>query len=86
MAEQIIQSMLTTVDNPYNPFDNFDDWYRFDQDNHHFSCERLAEVLPNLSDSNEVESIKITESAINYIVANDPLNIYTKVQKICEIE
>lgn len=86
MAEQIIQSMLTTVDNPYNPFDNFDDWYRFDQENNHFCCEKLAECLPNLDDSNEVESIKMTESAINYIVANDVLGIYTKVQKVLDID
>ena len=22
--------MLTTIDNPFNPFTNFDDWYAFD--------------------------------------------------------
>lgn len=86
MAEQIITSMLTTVDNPYNPFDNFDDWYRFDHDHNYFCCEKLAENLPNLSDSNDVESVKITESAIDFIVANDPLNIYTKVQKVCDVD
>lgn len=85
MAE-IIQSMLTTVDNPYNPFENFDDWYRYDQDHHHFSCERLAEVVGDLDDSNEVEAIAITENAINYIVANDVLGKFAKVQKLCEID
>lgn len=83
---QIIKSMLTTVDNPYNPFDNFDDWYRFDQDHHHFSCERLAQVVGDTSDSNEIEEIAITENAINYIVANDLLGNYMKVQKVCEID
>ena len=83
---QIIKSMLTTVDNPYNPFENFDDWYRFDQDNHHFCCERLAEIVPDFSDSNEIEEIKITESAIDYIISNDLLGKYVKVQKVCEIE
>ena len=78
--------MLTTVDNPYNPFNNFDDWYRFDKDNHHDSCERLAEILPDLDDANEVEAIKMTESAINYIVENDLLGEFTKVQKVCEID
>ena len=84
--EKIIESMLTTVDNPYNPFENFEDWYIYDQDHRHFSCERLAEVVGDLNDSNEVEKIKITESAINYIVANDVLGKYAKVQRLCEIE
>lgn len=84
--EKIIESMLTTVDNPYNPFENFEDWYRYDRDHGHYCCERLAEVVGDLKDSNEVEEIKITESAINYIVANDVLGKYTKVQRVCEIE
>ena len=84
--EKIIESMLTTVDNPYNPFENFEDWYIYDQDHRHFCCERLAEVVGDLKDSNEVESIKITESAINFIVANDVLGKYAKVQRLCEIE
>ena len=84
--EQIIESMLTTVDNPYNPFVNFDDWYRYDRDHKHYCRERLAEVVGDLKDSNEVEKIKIAESAINYIVANDVLGKYAKVQRLCEIE
>lgn len=78
--------MLTTVDNPFNPFDNFDDWYMYDQDHHNFCCERLAEVLGETKDSNEVEEIKMTESAIDYIVTNDVLNKYQKVQRLCEID
>jgi hypothetical protein len=84
--EKIIESMLTTVDNPYNPFENFEDWYRYDRDHEHYCCERLAEVVGDLKDSNPVEEVKITESAINYIVANDVLGKYAKVQRVCEIE
>lgn len=83
---QIIKSMLTTVDNPFNPFDNFDDWYMFDQDNHHFSCEKLAEIVGETDDCTELDEIRITESAIDYIVSNDLTEGYTKVQKLCEIE
>lgn len=83
---KIIKSMLTTVDNPYNPFDNFDDWYRYDQDHHHFSCERLAQVVDDSKDLTEIEEIVMTENAINYIVSNDLLGKYVKVQKLCEID
>ena len=26
------EHMLTTVDNPFNPFNNFDKWYEYDRD------------------------------------------------------
>jgi len=83
---KIIKSMLTTVDNPFDPFDDFDNWYSFDQDKKHFSCERLAEIVPDLNDSNEVEQIRITESAINKIVSDDLTEGFIKVQRVCDIE
>lgn len=83
---KIIKSMLTTVDNPFDPFDDFDNWYAFDQDKKHFSCERLAEIVPDLNDSNEVEQIRITESAINKIVSDDLTEGFIKVQRVCDIE
>ena len=78
--------MLTTFDNPYNPFDNFDDWYQFDVDHHYDSCGLLARQIGNvLDDSMPTEEIKVTESAIDEIVRNDVLNRYTKVQKLLPV-
>lgn len=79
--------MLTTVDNPFDPFDNFNDWFQFDCDHHYDSCGLLARTIGNsLDDSLPTEEIKITESAIDEIVKNDMLNRYTKVQKLLPIE
>lgn len=82
----IIKSMLTTFDNPYNPFENFDDWYRFDCDKHYDSCGLLARKMENVpNDLVPSEEVKVTESAIDEIVKNDVLNRYTKVQKLLPI-
>ncbi len=36
--------MLTTEDNPYNPFTNFDEWYAFDTQKGYNTCGYLARV------------------------------------------
>lgn len=36
--------MLTTIDNPYNPFEQWDEWYAMDHQLGHNTCEFLARV------------------------------------------
>lgn len=71
--------MLTTVDNPYNPFTQWDLWYNFDQHAQHYSCEYLDRVSDTSDGFTEAETIRELNRAIDWIVKNDPLNIYRKV-------
>lgn len=70
---------LTTNDNPFDPFDQFDSWFMYDVDNGYNSCaflDRVARTSDSLSDGeNEAE----IERAIDEIIKYDPLNIYKKV-------
>lgn len=78
--------MLTTVDNPYDPIDDFDHWHSTDLQlsvlNHRRdTCSLLAlfsYCSENLSDKRNDEEI---ERAIDEIIANDSLNIYRKVKR-----
>lgn len=73
------QYMLTTFDNPYNPFLQFDEWKQFDDQQGYNTCGYLARVadLPNdLSDEEEKSAI---EQAIDSIIQHDFLNIYKKI-------
>lgn len=78
--------MLTTVDNPYDPIDDFDRWHSTDLQlsvlNHRRdTCSLLAlfsYCSENLSDKRNDEEI---ERAIDEIIANDSLNIYRKVKR-----
>lgn len=77
----MVRCFLTTVDNPYDPHDQFDQWYRFDCDHGYNSCgllARLAYTSDQLSDNENAYEI---EQAINQIVMADPLNLYRKVKK-----
>jgi hypothetical protein len=74
--------MLSTLDNPFNPFEQFDDWLRYDLDKGYNSCaylSRIARTSDQMSD--EENSIEINR-AIDEIIANDFLNIYKKVTSI----
>lgn len=71
--------MLTTFDNPYNPYSQFDAWLLFDKEKGYNTCEYLARIM-HISDDMSQEEIDIeNERAIDEIIFNDVLNIYKKV-------
>ena len=70
---------LTTVDNPFNPFEQFDQWFMFDVNNNYDCCGRLMRIAKIEDDMTENEAEIEIERAIDEIVANDILGIYTKV-------
>lgn len=73
------QCMLTTYDNPYDPFNQFDDWYRFDMDHGYSSCCYLARVAKPSDILSDAENEREIERAIDEIVKYDFMNIYKKV-------
>ena len=75
------QTMLTTIDNPYDPFTQFDDWFAFDEEKGYHSLSylaRIAKTSPDLSDYDEYMEI---ERAIDEIIRLNILGIYRKVTK-----
>lgn len=71
--------MLTTFDNPFNPFKEFEAWYKYDfYYLRHDTCGLLARTS-NISDvsSEEVQEMSIDE-AMNEICRNNP-TMYKKV-------
>jgi hypothetical protein len=71
--------MLSTIDNPYNPFDDFTSWRLFDMEQGYYTCERLARVARFSEEMSQKEINDETNRAIDEIILNDPLNIYIKV-------
>ena len=71
--------MITTNDNPYNPFDQFTLWLLFDKEKGYNTCEHLARIANLSDDLSEKEIEEETERAIDEIIKYDPLNVYMKV-------
>jgi hypothetical protein len=73
--------MLTTFDNPYDPFEQFDSWYMFDQDKGYNTCSYLARIARNSDQLSEEENDLEIERAIDEIIKYDFRNIYKKVTR-----
>lgn len=73
--------MLTTFDNPYDPFTNFDEWFHYDLEKGYNSCSYLARVSRTSEEFTEQENNLQIEKAIDEIIQFDPFNIYKKVVK-----
>lgn len=70
---------LSTIDNPYNPFTQFGEWFVFDVVNGYNSCGYLARIAHTSDALSEEENEEEVERAIDEIVAIDPFGIYRKV-------
>lgn len=74
------ECMLTTFDNPFDPFEQFNSWFLFDIEKGYNTCGYLARIV-NISDQlSENEMEKEIERAIDEIIKYDFLNIYKKVR------
>lgn len=73
------QYMLSTNDNPFNPFEDFHQWFMFDIEHHYNCCGYFDRIAKFTDDMTENEINEETERAIDEIIMNDELNIYIKV-------
>jgi hypothetical protein len=78
--------MLTTFDNPFDPFDEFTPWFLFDVEKGYNTCSLLARIARSSDSFSTIEDKKETERAIDKIIDNDFLSIYKKVTRTSEKE
>lgn len=72
--------VLTTFDNPYDPFKQFTDWFMFDVGKGYNTCGLLARIARTSDQLTDDENNEEIESAIDWIITNDFQNIYKKVK------
>lgn len=73
---------LTTFDNPFDPFEQFSDWFRFDVDQGYYSCAYLARIAKTSEQFSDEENNQEIERAIDEIIKHDFMNIYKKVKRV----
>lgn len=72
------QFMLTTFDNPFNPFVDFSSWYMFDCEKGHNTSSRLARIVNIDSEMTQKEIDEERERAMNFIVKYDSEDTFFK--------
>ena len=70
--------LLTTIDNPYNPFVDFTSWYMFDCEKGYNTSSRLARIANIGSEMTQKEIDEETDRAMNLIVKYDFDDKYIK--------
>ena len=76
--------MLTTFDNPFDPFEQFTSWFMFDVEKGYNSCAYLARIAKLTDDMSDQEISDEINRAIDEIIKYDFMNIYKKVEKTSE--
>jgi hypothetical protein len=74
--------MLSTIDNPHSPFDDYPAWYSWDVMSGYYSTSflsRIAQVSDHLSDADYDLAI---EQAIDEIISENVSGVFIKVEKI----
>ena len=73
--------LLTTIDNPYDPLEQFEQWYQFDMDKGYGTCSYLDRIARTSDQLSDAENSQLIEAAIDEIIKYDFQNIYMKIVK-----
>ena len=76
--------MLTTFDNPFDPFEQFSSWFLFDVEKGYNTCSYLGRIAKFSDEMTTKEEDEEVERAIDEIIKYDFMNIYKKVKKEVE--
>lgn len=70
---------LTTKDNPFSPFKDFDDWLLYDIQHNYGTLNYFARVCRTTNDMTDEEITIENERAVDQIIKNDIFDMYKKV-------
>ncbi len=72
---------ITTFDNPYDPFEQFELWFLYDVEKGYNTCAYLGRIARTSDSLTDEENSAEIERAIDEIIRYDAANIYKKVKR-----
>ncbi len=76
-----MEFMLTTLDNPFNPFTHYDEWYNYDETKGYHTCAYLARITKSSDELSETDEALAIDRAMDEIVSLNLLGNYIKVSE-----
>ena len=76
---------LTTIDNPFDPIDDFDNWYDYDMEKGYNCCGYVDRFSHYFDGMTEKEKVVELERAIDEILTVNPLSIFKKVKRSVKV-
>lgn len=73
--------MLTTVDNPYDPFTQYEEWDVYDQTSGYFTAALLARVANTSEQLSETEYEEAIDAAMDDIISLFGKELYRKTKR-----
>jgi hypothetical protein len=78
---ELAEYMLTTVDNPFDPFTQFDEWYQYDVRLGYNTLSFLARISTSSGDLSEPDQAQAVQDAIDEIVQENVSGMWRKVTR-----
>ena len=78
------KSFVTTLDNPFNYFTQFDEWYNFDTQKGYNTCSYVARIALTSTEMSESDYEMAVNRAVDEILRLNILGIYKKVYRNSE--
>lgn len=75
------QYMVTTTDNPYNPFTQYDEWMAYDEALGYYTPGLLARYTSTSDDLSDVDQELAIKQGIDELLADNPLGVHRKVNE-----
>lgn len=73
--------MLTTVDNPYDPFTQFDEWYVWDQNAGYCTPGLLARLAYTSDEISEADQHAAVQQAVDEIAKENVSGVHRKIKR-----
>ena len=77
----MVETMLTTIDNPYSPFTEFDEWDTWDRIKGYNTSAFLARVIFTSEDLSDLDYEIAYDLAIEEILKENVLGLYVKTTR-----